>query len=218
MSIERETFNGTGYDLSWSTTGSPDPDYTTSPAPLEGAQSCLLVGTATTGIYKNMLSTYPEVYVAFMFRMTGTTWQGYPSPIGIYNGGTMLARIDGDSGANTVSMFAGSLKDGSIFTLGGGTTYYVKVRYKAGTGANSEVEIWKSSNGLSGNWGTSYKKSNGDATLNAQRIEFYNLSQATNLIILDDIRYDTGDINYDAGGSATGVATKVNHYKQCGAM
>ena len=135
-----------------------------------------------------------EVWAAFMwyvttqadsattiFRIKDTT----PTDVGNVEWGNGLGISVDIDGGFTVS-------DRTAQTALSGNLYYVKIRFKKGTGNNAEMELWLSNNTTS--WGTSVSSTDGDATNQVQWLLFSNYYAADMAWVVDKIVIDDEDI------------------------
>jgi hypothetical protein len=96
------------------------------------------------------------------------------------------------TGKLSLANTGGTAATGSA-TYSNGTSYYVKLRAKKGTGANAECQFWTSTNGTA--WTTDTASStNGTWTADVARV--YMQAAAAQTVTYDDIRVYTGDISY----------------------
>lgn len=133
----RETFDAAGFDnTEWSTSGTQDPDYTTTPAPLEGTQS-LHINNGYC--YRTVANNQTNLF----FICNLHTWNNYSYLVvlrdssGNILGGVLL------STSNHPYIHAGT----TTLTLTGvtmnlDTTYYIWVTYIPGTGADAKAAFW----------------------------------------------------------------------------
>lgn len=147
-----ETFEGSqtdsqgtaGYDnTGWtSSASSNNPNYATSPAPLEGTQSFM----GGTGTFTSITHAFPtasdEQWVKAMFILPNTKW---------WTNSTYLMRLRNaaDASVMDVTPDAGGLTivcgaSASYLSLSVGTLYYLWIRYVKGTGSNAVVEMYLS--------------------------------------------------------------------------
>jgi len=194
----QENFEGTGYENPWTeSAGTPNEDYTTSPAPLEGSQSLYLDGS----------SSDQTVYAAVPSPGSGSTQEFYFLLNVVAKGSANTNRnlvLLSSSGTNLCTLFAtsglalriradGGTAVSTANTLSLGTTYHVWVTYKAGTGANAVATVAFSTDGIRPTSGNSYAiSSNGTYTVVANRMNLWGdfTTASTNYIqvIFDKIR------------------------------
>lgn len=176
-----------------------DTNYATSPAPLNGSFSALLDNGASgsptlTGGYYD--STAAEQWFAFTFR--------FPGDLPASNCETM--HVTGGAVGNEDALFGtqyrtaiqgmriyagGSSVDTRI--LSADSTYKIKVRYQAGTGANAETQVWLGTPTV-GAYRLQGTATNGTETRHGRWIDFS--PSATIDIIIDDVKVDDADITW----------------------
>ena len=208
--ISEETFDSAGYDLSWTeSAGTPNEDYTTSPAPLEGTQSLQLLGdtnSATQVVYHNFTETASATHWFYMLFNASVV----PTGGGSYS---EFIRIRGGGGGTTVgSVFL--LQNASGFTLrviaAGGTeavttdvlsvdtTYHMWISFLKGSGANAKMTVAFSANGIRPTSGNAYAEStDGTQTIDADNITIrgqYDSSNSSIDAIVDDVKIDDAAI------------------------
>jgi len=190
--IFHETFNGATEDNVWTDdigSGTWLDDYTTSPAPLEGAQS-LQVNDRKRVAPVTSTST---LYYAAKFHVESTNASNFA--FYLQSGGTIIGDVEIDWGGATFTLRlfynAGGANTGGSTTFTAGQTRYVKVFYQAGSGADGVWTVWLSSDGASWNQEISVT----DATDTVAVTETA-LRAQTSTILFDDIRIDDVDINY----------------------
>jgi len=184
-----EQFEGAGSEETWTyTTSVADYDYTTSPAPLQGDQSCQIdVGGNEDAI--GAFTPSSEIWVTFIWHHNAVAANSTVITIRDTDDNTLVflqVRID-----NTVRLYiTGGTTDSGVTPLVDATTYWFKVRAKAGTGANAEAEVWISTNGT---WGESDgSTTDGTWTADCENIRLYGKIDTDN--IFDDIRVDDENI------------------------
>lgn len=199
MALVSEKFNGAGSDVVWTQVtgnGTFDPDYTD--VILEGAQSCALTfNSVNERWYTSWSGTDALVYVASMFQLPSGNTTRY---LAYFNTGLGYLRLIWATdhwhvrlGYNaTTATITGS------YTISPGTTYYIKIAYNNGSGEDGIWTVWLSTDGI--DWTQDISITN--ATDTAQMTTF-NLMCTAGTNVYDDIRVDTTDINYGAGGAAT---------------
>lgn len=142
-----EEFEGTGLPTGFTNyTAAPDYDYTA--APLKGSQS-MLANQSTEGAYVDFTGQ-SELWVRMMFAID--SFSSTPSVVylrDVSNNNLVYVRV----------LTTGKLRiyngDGTQIGTGGttlstGTTYYLWVHYKKGTGSNAVVGIYVSSTSTRG--------------------------------------------------------------------
>lgn len=191
-----ENFEGTGYENSWTETGTgtQDEDYSTSGLSLEGSQCLRLAATAQTLITSSTFTAQSTAWAYFLFRFVSSTstnvvFQFQNSSavevlrMRITTGGVLDVRAGG--GTNQAVTDAMST----------GTTYHVWVGYTVGSGSNAVASVGFSTDGTRPTSGTKFAQStNGTATTNADRIRFGAVGSVTMEYIVDKIRVSDSTI------------------------
>lgn len=167
-----ENFEGSGVPSNWYDGGGL-PDTSTSGLSMEGSECVSNVSGA-----KVLIAAYPtpfseaEIWIRFRVRFTEDT-AGYFCRV--YDGslnqrGYIYRHTDGTifvgNGSNQTNTVAATVID---------TTYWVWFRYKKGTGANGEAEVWFSTTSTkpgAGNYNAAV--SGGESTQNAGSVSFEN--------------------------------------------
>jgi hypothetical protein len=184
--------------------GTPDYDYTTSPAPIEGTYSLFLSGlgnSADTRVYRAFTATGgqpQEMYFTFILTEDGVT-----------PGDFVIARITKDGSPLLCSVTLKGTKTLGV-SAGGGTIQYttgtvtedtlthVWVRYLPGSGTDALCTVAFSTDGTRPTSGDNYKEStNGTVTANGNRAELwgdYTSANSGNDIIFDKIFVDDATI------------------------
>ena len=193
-----EGFEGTGAPTNWtdnSTGGlTLNWDYTT--APIAGAQSMFLQDSATS------------IRLA-MFNFPGQAdeiWVGWRYKPSADPAGNVVVMTVGDVPGNalafvrtqtngTVVIVVTSTASATIIDMTPGTVYRFKARWKKGTGANEEFEVWAAADSA-GAWGASTSQTNGTSTVQADTVFFqeqaaWNLDQT-----IDQVLVKTSDITW----------------------
>jgi hypothetical protein len=194
-----EGFEGTGYDEilagSWTeSSGTPDEDYATSPAPLVGSQSLELNdgGTnerADSPSFTDTADVWFFCYIHFNSLPAGTE-----SIISIRNGTTeMLSAQVTSSGTWRLSMTGGN-SAATTAAMSAGTTYKVRIRYTAGGGATGFGSFeFATTGGTFDGSGTDYtSKSDSTATLSAQNLRLR--SEGAIQLFMDRVLVDDAEI------------------------
>lgn len=174
----QETFDATGFDIAGWTESFPSEtkeDWTTAPAPLEGAQSLYFDVTATRSIdTTNFTASATTLWLSFLWHNNeGTLPAAIRTPVTFKHaiGGTTLATMqletDGD-----VTVLNGTASNRSTDSLATNLTYRVWFQYAPGTGANGTAAIYWTTN-LSGSKGSAKcSVSSGTSQTNAVSIRF----------------------------------------------
>ena len=192
-----EGFEGTGAPTNWSdiSTGglTVNWDYTT--APIDGAQSLFLqdpAANARTALYDFPLAD--EIWVAWRYRPSAdpATNAGI---LNIIDAGTNALGVVRTQTNGTIVILVTSTQSATIIDMTPGTDYRIKVRWKKGTGANEELQIWAATE-AAGAWGATVSQTNGTSTAQADAIYFqaaaaFNIDQ-----VIDNVLVKTSDITW----------------------
>lgn len=173
----QENFEGTGYELSWTETSTPDEDYTTTV--LAGSQSWF--ADATTKYAHANFTAQDDCWAYALYRFNGTP--GANSIVfSLRNSSDAELCSFRHRSANTPQAGPGSPTAGSA--LSSGTTYHVWLHYIKGTGANATTELYISTTGTRPGSPTSVA-TNSTGTTQASRIR---ISGHSGGAIFDKIR------------------------------
>ena len=191
-----EGFEGTGYENTWSESGSTiDEDYTSTV--LVGSQSLRISTTTTATTVSTLGASYSTLEAYFQLR-TATLYGSGQSLIQFLNSSnTVVLNCLFNSGGALVLRAAGSNPQQTTSdTMSTGTTYHVWIRYVAGTGSNAFASAEFSSTGTRAGSGTKYASiSTGNATTDANKIRFGPASSVTNSdIVIDRVLVLNGSI------------------------
>lgn len=168
----------TGYEnTGWTTAGSSNPAYSTSPAPLQGTQSLYAATGGVRGAYRSNSLTGEIWYYWLMYCVGGVVsdWHFYgdAAETGIlfgFNGGKAGIRIVGQSTAYAATDFPLD------------QTVHVWLRYKPGTG-DASSDLYYSTDGIRG----TAKASLSGLTKTVETTRPYWLSRSTYAVIWDRI-------------------------------
>lgn len=178
-----EDFEGTGTPSGWSSSGSVDFDYATSPAPLVGAQSLSVgnsTGTATTSNFP--AQTHP--YGFYRYYHTAASSANFYCRTGA--GGTTL-RWSTTSGGGT-TLYCGTVSSYLGLVITPGALNFIWWEYQAGTGSDGIGRIWISSTTTKPGSPTG-SITNGDATATVVSLRWLNLDvDAADIMIIDSVR------------------------------
>jgi hypothetical protein len=191
-----QTFEETGAPTGWTDVGTPSVDWDSTSSPLAGAQTLLMTDVASGGkeVRFDFSEDVDEFWIAFKFSCSAIPASGTPDIFTIKDGsanslatvrispttGTVNGRVDASSGTTVISIV-------------GGSNYRMKLRYKKGSGANEELQIWCVAEG-SGTWGTAQAQTNGTSTARGGILAIYNTA-ANNLDLkIDNLLVKTSDI------------------------
>ena len=199
-----ETFEtNPGSDNVWTTvSGTPNYDFDANSVGLTGSYCMELADVGgNERVTFAIGSPADEEWKAFEFRLS----DGHPASdlSFVYGlGGTTLfyirVRSDGRMRLEPTGGTSGYIKDAggvSDVTLPDGDTgvFYLKIRYKKGTGADAIVQVWYSSTGT---WGSSgILSSTGTTTAQMDEVGIYNLQADVLTIYTDEVKVDDEDIS-----------------------
>lgn len=102
-------------------------------------------------------------------------------------------RIEGTGGA-TAAYLLDESGGSTVYLPNGAATFYLKFRYKKGTGANAEVDVWYSTDGT---WESTpgYSISDGVGTGRFMTTKVYNSEADTLTWTIDEVKGDNADIS-----------------------
>ncbi len=186
--LDKEDFEGVGLPPDWTNIlRTADYDNTTNTPP-QGSKWVYL-DDDNGGDRRprwDFTGDYAEVYVAFYYKFDAVTIPGpsfTPSLrdssnnslvwLLVTNSATPDFSCEGDGMTSTVSTFTGA----------DNTLVRVQFRVKAGSGANAECAIWATDGAVS--WGTSTRSTDGDWTVNADKMDLF-MADSVN----DDLWFD----------------------------
>lgn len=204
-----ETFDAAGYDKSWTeSAGTPDEDYTSSPAPLAGTQSFYLAACANSTTQKAYIDFTPtsgqpqEGY--FLYRLVNAPTTTGSRIIGLLRtGASTRATVSLETSSGPVYKLSiqvvGGTKQTTTGTLSTGTTYHLWPHYLKGTGSTAVATIAFSTDGVRPTSGNNYKESTaGNGTTDADRFELMSeYVTGTNCVnaLVDKVIVDDGTIS-----------------------
>jgi hypothetical protein len=181
-----ETFNPTGYDLSWTESNNPNEDYTTAPAPLEGAQSLYVNGQAAGANTYLTITASDNVYAFWLLHVVDDP-TAYRS----------MAYIT-DSGGNTLCDLSVGPDGGGYFQILGGTgssgttaitedtTLRIWFEHEKGTGANGVARLYISTTDTKP--AATLTMSNGSTTAQAARFYLGTWASGGGNVIHDNLK------------------------------
>ncbi len=169
--IFNEDAEGTGTPSGWTNTGSPDWDEATTV--LDGAQSLEMVGAATNPrAHYDSGAAYDEVWVRFKWRVS-TQVSGFRIlSLRNQSGDSEVAYLQ-TGGTNQLQVINGSGNCLPVSTYSAATTYNIWIRYKKGTGSNSEMSVGFTTGTTEPTSGNDFcSLTNGTATAQINRFQF----------------------------------------------
>lgn len=183
----QENCDGTGTPSGWTDVNTPDWDYTTSPAPLEGTQSLFLAVTGNKQTYKDFTSN-ADVWLYLMFNIT--SFSSGSSFIRLRNSTTDVALFRAHS-STAFRLTHGTVNSSVGGSYSVGTTYHLWLHYVKSTASNGVLDAFVSTTATKPGAAT-LSISNGDATANADRL--FLISGAAADHVIDKIRVDDVEI------------------------
>jgi hypothetical protein len=182
-----ENFEGTGYENTWTETGTPDEDYSTTGLSMQGSQ-CVRFNATETYITHTLPSAYSPIEVYFQLRFAA-----WPSPA------RNILTLQNASGTNQLVIYKGTADSitlrtptlapqTTLYGLALNTTYHVWIRYEKGTGGNAKMWLALSTDGIRPTSGSLYAyRDTGTATKDISKIAIGMLLSATVDMFVDRI-------------------------------
>jgi hypothetical protein len=174
----------------WTSNNSPSWGYATSPAPLEGARSLAFTNSSQSASL-TLPTAQPELWISFLLNVSFVNGNNFD--VSFYDGAnteiaharvlsTGIWSANSGGGVNTNS------SAGEIEAL---TTYWMKLKYKAGTGADAKMAIYSSTDGV---WDATPTviRGGGTSTTAAAKVFFSTLNAG--VIIVDRLRISSTDM------------------------
>ena len=183
-----EGLEGTGYENSWSTvSGTPDPDYTTSP--LAGSQSLLLTGDSTIS---TTFSAKDTVGFFQLIKITSATSSSDVSLVTLRDSGTTgRCYVRMDSNRTLQARYSATNGPNTVTALTVGTTYCLWVDFdKSGSCTIAFDEAATCTKPTSGN---QYSQATGSSTNSVVTLELSDPG-TDGTSVSDNIFYDTDPI------------------------
>lgn len=138
-----ENCDGTGTPSGWTDNATPAWDYTTSPAPLEGTQSVNLDNVGDESYFA--FTGVAEAFGYFMINVSSLAGADYVFSFRDSSDNKLgRVRFLSDGAVRVVDLSGVVANDSPAGTVTINTTYHIWPRYKAGSGANSEVDVYVS--------------------------------------------------------------------------
>lgn len=191
-----ENFEATGspgYDTStWTESGTPDENASTSGLSLQGSE-CLQINASATTVNTTSptFTAQSTAYAYFLLRFSALPSGGTWTLFQFRHSGGECARIR-VTATGALSIRAGGGTDvATSSTMSTGTTYHIWMKYVKGSGSNAVVEAGFSTDGTrptSG--GTFATQTAGTATTDTDRIMFGQASSNTVNMYADKVRVD----------------------------
>jgi len=194
-----EKYEGVGIPSGHSyvdSSGTNKVDWDDTTPTMEGSESVYVPDPGGSG--QNKLNIEPgadadEMWFSVMFILADT-----PSAEGKFlrwsdTAGSDVVRVGISSSNNIriVTNLGGSVST-DVCTVTPGTTYWIKLRAKKGTGANAEAEVWCTSTTTT--WGTSQTSTDGTWTTQLDFVEINNFYSQNYSYNYDHLIIDTSDI------------------------
>ena len=190
-----ENFEGTGYENTWteSGTGTKDEDYAT--GPLEGSQSLRLVFASHNGLtYATLPSSEGTLEWYFMVNFATLPASGKVFARLRDASSNSLLRLEVSTG-NILRIRHGTGTVATVDTITTGTTYHIWLRYVKGTGSNGQGSVAFSTDGVRPTSGNSYAAlTNGSLTADANQVLFGTENTSAWEGLFDRVIADTGTI------------------------
>jgi hypothetical protein len=175
-------------------------DGTTSPAPVAGTQSLLMVDsvTGTKEAYFNFPGSQDEIWVAFRFKDSADPATFYSIMLIFDAVSNPLAQIRLQTNGSLNGLVTAT-PGTQIIDIVPGTSYRIKCRWRKATGAGNDeqFEVWAGSE-ATGGWGTSQIQTNGTTTAQADAISFSNPAASNHDTAIDNVIVSTSDIPWSA--------------------
>jgi len=189
--VQCNGFETEGDDASWATV-SGTPDYDNTDFSPEGLESMKLVGTnpgpaASASI---TIAERAETWISFQIRANDNN-EGDEDVVLLYNDSTLLGTLTCNSETDWSVTAEGGTESGEDDVNINTATWYMKLRFKQGTGANAELEFWASSDGT--NWAHNLSSTDGTSTAQVNKVVFQN-SHDTEILWIDNFIENSADI------------------------
>jgi len=175
-------------DDDWTTVaGSPDFDDLT--WGMEGSEG-LEFPTGNNASVSIAVTARAETWITFMLRFNDNN-ESLENLVFLYNGSTLLGTMLQDHDALVkVQAEGGTLT--SAETVGAHTNiFYIKLRFKQGTGANAELEFWACQNGFT--WAQNLSSTDGTSTAQVNKIVIQN-THSNEIMYIDNFMENSADI------------------------
>jgi hypothetical protein len=187
-----ENFEGAGYEnAAWSESGTVDEDYTTT----------ILAGSHSLGVTNGGSATYTfpgatadEVWGYCLYRPH--TAAGDPNFINLFDASdNVLAWIWLNADGTVTVTDDGFHLDSTTATMTPGTTYSVWWRYKKGTGADGELQVWFNTSATHpGSGANDALVTNANGTAQVNKVRFLDSTATAGVAVFDTVRVDDAQI------------------------
>lgn len=174
-------------DDDWTTvSGTPDFDNVWV---IEGSES-LEFPTGNNAAVSIAVTAREETWITFMLRFNDNN-ESTETLVLLYNDSTLLGSLLSEHDAfMKVQAEGGTLSGGETVGVYA-STYYIKLRFKQGTGANAELEFWACTDGTT--WIKNISSTDGTSTAQVNKIVFQN-TYSNEIMRLDNFMENSADI------------------------
>ena len=180
-------------DGDWFTVdGAGTPDYDNTTFSPEGSESMYLVGTNPGPAESAYIAVTAraETWITFQIRANDNN-EGDEDVVYLYNGSTLLATLTCNSETDWSVTAEGGDESGEEDANINTSTWYIKLRFKQGTGANAEIEFWACTDGTT--WAKNLSSTNGTSTAQVNKVVFQN-THDTEVMWIDNFMENSADI------------------------
>lgn len=169
-------------------------NYTTTA--LEASQSLLMPGTGGAFLSYGKTPSFTgnaDCYISFRIRLTTAAGNFDTMMYCLTDSDVSATSVLFQTGGNLkIRSNGGSYSAATGQALGSDKTYYLKIHFKQGSGSNALSELWVAPDQTS--WGTAVSSTDGTATGQVLKLEFYNGVSETTGYIVDKVRVSATDI------------------------
>ena len=197
--IIEEGFEGTGAPTNF-TQASPGTaaNFDYSAAPLTGSQSLYITDPGGSGNANVLVdftaSAADTMYIAFKWKPTASIASS--SDIAWFQNAAANVKLGALHWRSSDQVLAvthtGPLSGTTTAAVTAGNTYWIKMRYIKGTGANAQIAMWFSTDGSA--WGSPIQLTNGTQTDQAVVFKWDIFNTRNFDMVVDSVRIDTDDI------------------------
>jgi hypothetical protein len=182
----------TGYDNTWTETGTATINEDYNLTILEGTQSLFIDATTqTTNVNSGTFTATSPIHCYFLFRPTTIPASTAGTVFRLRNSTTALATLQITSTGKLRVLAVGGTTQDTTDAVSAGNTYHVFFTYTLGTGADAVATVGFSTDGTKPSSGTKYKEStNGTSTSSCDNVTFGYTSTNTFGFIVDKLRVD----------------------------